>query len=103
MIEMSDEAFEARAGFEAGKQDLVGDDDRKAGEGDGEGAVVEERDAEQRRAEEKELNRNADEFERRAIQAARGGDGREQPRSRYERRRRSADFKALGDVAPALR
>ena len=85
VLEVQAEAGEAGAVFEAGEQELVERDGREPGERDCERVMVEQGDPEQGQAEQDEVDRDAEDIDRRARGLAgrrrgRGGDEAERQR-----------------------
>ncbi len=77
MVQMADQAADAGTGLEAGEEQLVADYDTQSDQRDPKGVVVQQGYADQRAAEEDELDRDAEHGRRRTGGGARRGYQRE--------------------------
>ena len=75
VLHVQREAGEAGAEFEAGEDQLVERDDRKPGQRDVQRVMVEQRDAQQRQAEQDEIDGNAEHIDRPHHRGRFGGEG----------------------------
>ena len=98
VLHVQGETGEPRAGLEAGERQLVDDDRRKPGQRNLQGLVMEDRDPDQRQAEQDEVDRNSQHEHRLSGR----GSGRCRGGGRADRNQRGEGCGDCNDASPSL-